>query len=423
VRAVRPLVLACALATLLGVAPAVASYDPSGEYLDFADRPAIERDAHVSLDPSGIPTVEHNGSWHYNPVTIAQYGLQQWSFYARDGGSDNRSAAVRAADWLVAHQAAGGRWEYDFEHTLVGIDVTLIPPWISAMAQGEAMSLLTRVWRDTGENGYLTTAQAALEPFRHAPADGGVAAAFLGDESHRFYEEYPTQPSSFTLNGFMFSLFGLYDLGQADPAGDSDELFGAGLETLELALPHYDTGGVSAYHLGHLTNPPRPVYASLGYHWIHVMQLAALDSIAPNPTLETYHDRWAAYKPPSPPHGRKAPRPVVPPPRPVLPPPEPAAALPPATLASAKLVRRPRPGSRRIKVRVRASRPTRVTLRLWRSVKGKWRRRGGASKQFRTAGAHTIDIARHDHRRLGRARYRVRISAGSSIQVLRVRIH
>jgi hypothetical protein len=86
------------------------------------------------------------------------------------------------------------------------------------------------------------------------------------------------------------------------------------MATLRVALPYYDTGGVSAYHLGYLTDG-QPVHTSLKYHRIHVVELAALDSIEPNATLELYHDRWAAYPP--------APVPVSAPPvvPPVSPPP------------------------------------------------------------------------------------------------------
>ena len=43
-----------------------------------------------------------------------------------------------------------------------------------------------------------------------ASVQGGVLAMF--DGKHPWYEEYSTTPSLFVLNGFLFSLMGLYDL-------------------------------------------------------------------------------------------------------------------------------------------------------------------------------------------------------------------
>lgn len=55
--------------------------------------------------------------------------------------------------------------------------------------------------------------------YRVASADGGVLATFLN--KYHWYEEYPTQPASFVLNGFIFSLLGLYDLMTTAPLDQS----------------------------------------------------------------------------------------------------------------------------------------------------------------------------------------------------------
>lgn len=47
--------------------------------------------------------------------------------------------------------------------------------------------------------------------FNHIyPDTGGVRTYFPG--GFVWYEEYPTTPSLFVLNGFIYSLLGLYDL-------------------------------------------------------------------------------------------------------------------------------------------------------------------------------------------------------------------
>lgn len=82
------------------------------------------------------------------------------------------------------------------------------------MCQGQAISVLCRAYHVTGDTTYLKAAEAALEPFKVKSADGGVKAVFM--EKLDWYEEYPTNPSTFILNGFMYSLIGLYDLHQTN---------------------------------------------------------------------------------------------------------------------------------------------------------------------------------------------------------------
>jgi len=79
------------------------------------------------------------------------------------------------------------------------------------MGQGQGISLLSRAFYHSGGNElYLNTASAALKPFKVLSKNGGVLSEFMN--LHPWYEEYPTVPSIFILNGFMYSLIGLYDL-------------------------------------------------------------------------------------------------------------------------------------------------------------------------------------------------------------------
>jgi hypothetical protein len=242
-------------------------YAPLGLYLDYHQISPIADSALVKLDPQGIPMLNVDGTFIYSPVNVAEYGLQEYSYFINTGNQRRLANAIGAADWLVQHQdPANGTWYYNVDFAVGAMGATLTSPWSSAMAQGLAMSLLTRVCSQTGNAAYLTAATAALAPLEIDVDQGGLAADFYG---HTYFEEYPTTPPSFTLNGFLFTLLGLYDLSQQAPASEAAPLFRTGLETVKFALPYYATGGISAYHLGHLTNPPRPVHADLYYHYLH----------------------------------------------------------------------------------------------------------------------------------------------------------
>lgn len=73
--------------------------------------------------------------------------------------------------------------------------------------------------------------------------------------SHSRYEEYPTNPASFVLNGFIYSLLGLYDLNATAPTSLSKEaglLFDQGMVSLKKMLLFFDTGSGTIYDLRHI---------------------------------------------------------------------------------------------------------------------------------------------------------------------------
>ena len=87
----------------------------------------------------------------------------------------------------------------------------LDPPWLSAMAQGEGASLLTRLHLETGEERYAEAALLALKTMELAVPAGGTLAEFEGQP---FLEEYPTEIPSCVLNGAIFAIWGLDDVGR-----------------------------------------------------------------------------------------------------------------------------------------------------------------------------------------------------------------
>lgn len=294
----RLLVLACLIATLAGAGSAqAAGYHRTGTYVDQGTarwRPTAD----VKLDSHRIPVVRRPGGWAHNPVTIASVGLSDYSYALRSGDRGSMRAAVRMARWFVRNQRRDGTWPYRYDFPVAGMDLKMKAPWSSAMAQGMAASLLRRAYARTCHRTFIRTAARGLAPLTRPVSRGGLTARLRGGA---FYEEYPTRPASFTLNGFMYTLIGLYDLRDVSPR--AGRLFRAGRRTLIRNLHLYETGGISAYHLGFRTKPPRPILKSLKYHRVHVVGLTVLNRMDPSPTMRRYRDRWARLLP-----GGKPPR-------------------------------------------------------------------------------------------------------------------
>lgn len=220
-----------------------------------------------------------------------------------------------AADWFVRNQVAKtGGWPNPVRRKLSEF-AELKQGWYSAMGQGHAISLLARAYfYSNGDPKYLRAAINGMKPFRVPSRQGGVLAKFLG--KYDWYEEYPTTPASFVLNGFIYSLLGLYDLkmtGTASAAREAAQLYDQGMASLKKMLLLYDTGSGSIYDLRHVTlGMPRtsrlvhsvlkvvlsgvePNLARWDYHATHVNQLLLLATIDRDPLISRTAERWRSY--------------------------------------------------------------------------------------------------------------------------------
>lgn len=206
------------------------------------------------------------------------------------------AAFYAASDWLLHNQDERGGWPIMVTRKLGEGFRPLEPGWYSAMAQGQAMSTLVRAYLLTKDQAYLNAALRATGPYKMPAEQHGVKAVFMN--KYDWYEEYPTTPSSFVLNGFIYSLIGLYDL--AETAGDklgreAGQLFSRGMESLKAMLPLYDTGSGSIYDLRHFMLGTAPNLARWDYHTTHINQLQLLASMDNTPIFRDVIKRWKSY--------------------------------------------------------------------------------------------------------------------------------
>lgn len=212
--------------------------------------------------------------------------------------SDHTSMFYSSADWLVRHQDVKGGWPIQVRRKMASGLIDLAPGWYSAMGQGQAMSLLMRAFNQSGRREYFDAAVKGMLPFNKPSAEGGVRAYFMNE--YPWYEEYPTTPPSFVLNGFIYSLIGLFDVFSLTPpnlaTGNAKQLFDDGMRSLKKLLPLFDTGSGSVYDLRHLTlGGIAPNIARWDYHSTHINQLLLLATIDPEPIFNTVAQRWIGY--------------------------------------------------------------------------------------------------------------------------------
>ncbi|XP_055133951.1 D-glucuronyl C5-epimerase isoform X4 [Symphalangus syndactylus] len=206
------------------------------------------------------------------------------------------AAFFAASDWLVRNQDEKGGWPIMVTRKLGEGFKSLEPGWYSAMAQGQAISTLVRAYLLTKDHIFLNSALRATAPYKFLSEQHGVKAVFMN--KHDWYEEYPTTPSSFVLNGFMYSLIGLYDL--KETAGEklgkeARSLYERGMESLKAMLPLYDTGSGTIYDLRHFMLGIAPNLARWDYHTTHINQLQLLSTIDESPIFKEFVKRWKSY--------------------------------------------------------------------------------------------------------------------------------
>ena len=209
---------------------------------------------------------------------------------------DHVSMFLAAAEWFMDFQDSGGGWKTNVSR-VVFKGMKREAGWYSSMGQGQALSLLSRVFKFTGKRKYLRAALKATDVFNIPSNKDGVLAVLFG--KYPWYEEYPTTPPLYVLNGFIYSLFGLYDLSKVASKSDSVEsqrLFKQGLSSLETLLPLFDNGHGSFYDLRHISVPGRaPNRARWQYHRVHLEQLFAIVDITKSVTVNKTLSRWIQY--------------------------------------------------------------------------------------------------------------------------------
>jgi hypothetical protein len=269
----------------------------TGRTVDFAPQPLGRR-----IDPGGLGgyycdlrhksrhteggiPVDSFGELDTWVIPIAQAALGFWE--RRLDGEDVDRDFLFLAEWLLERgkeEQGGVVWPIEIEMPKYG----LRPGWISAMGQGQAISVLLRAHRLSGHDAYLETARAALPALCRPVAAGGTQSVVGG---HPVLEEYPTTHPSAVLNGWIFALFGLHELALTCSDAEARELFERSTAGLVELLPRYDNGWWSLYSL-HDTG--RPDLAKPFYQRLHPVLLEALALIHPAPSLNAYAERWRA---------------------------------------------------------------------------------------------------------------------------------
>lgn len=234
------------------------------------------------LDDQGITVniIEGNKKVYF-PISIFQYALGLWDLYLKNNNEITYSMFLQYCEWIIKNQGLDGSWNC-FE------PIGYKKYTVSSMGQGEAISVLVRAYASTRDERWLDAAKKAMNFMIKSVSDGGT---LLIDNEDYYFEEYPDNigEKRGVLNGWIFSLFGVYDYLLLINDNIVQQIFNKSVLTLEKHLKDYDLGYWSYYD-------KRGRIASPSYHKLHIELLYVMGDLTDKKIFFTYAEKWSEYQ-------------------------------------------------------------------------------------------------------------------------------
>jgi heparosan-N-sulfate-glucuronate 5-epimerase len=238
------------------------------------------------FDKNGIPLIGKGNYSIYFSITIAQYG-----FILHDIWIENKhlteyyEVMLNCLDWFENNKEEFNgtfAWRCPSE----GGHYPMSKGWTSAMAQGEIISFYLRMYQILKDESLLETARKAYKYMKIEVKDGGVCR--YDEHGDLWLEEYPTTDRpSYVLNGFIYAVFGLFDLYRVTGDTEVKKDIDACILTLKKNIHTYDAGYWSYYD---------HYYKELVMYYyqknVHVPQLEALFGLTKEPIFLKYAVKW-----------------------------------------------------------------------------------------------------------------------------------
>ncbi len=233
-----------------------------------------------------IPMIKYRNISYYNPVQIAQYGLGSLQLWEITGKEEYKKIFLNTLNWFSSNyietKDLGYIWIYDYDSKWYEVK----KPWISAMAQGEISSCFIRGYLLTNNKSYLEFAEKSFISMIIPVEKGGLARI---NSNGIWLEEVPSKNPSYILNGFVFAIFGIYDLFMITKKKKYYDVLNLSINRLKKDLEKFDSKYWSYYDLMY------KVPTKSEYHSIHINQLKKLYDITSDNFFLKYYEKFSNY--------------------------------------------------------------------------------------------------------------------------------
>ncbi len=254
-----------------GVGTCYSKTEIAGYYNDLTEK-VTKDDPNILVPKYHVDT----GEELYFSIGIFQYGLAAYDLFLKTHDEIYKNKLIACADWAFENQQDNGSWitfAYESpEH-----------PY-SSMAQGEGISMLIRAHIETKDDKYLLAIHKAKDFMLKPISDGGTTNYFGGD-----VYLYECTHDPLILNGWIFSLWGLYDYSKYIEDSEVKKVLHATLISLKKKLPEFDIKYWSKYEDGKRISSPF-------YHKLHIAQLLVMYDLFGDHIYKEYAEKWEAYQ-------------------------------------------------------------------------------------------------------------------------------
>lgn len=239
------------------------------------------------FDADGIIMMSHyvddpnSGGHYYSPVKIAHYALAAYNDYVMEGDE----AFLKKFNSHIDYLKKTWRNLNEDVNSIIWVTPSSNPKYNisynykSSIVQGLVISSLVRAYVLNQDQEALELGIKAANILEIEVENGGLLAkSQWGD----MYEEYPCEPYSHVINGFMFCLIGLYDLFLVTRNDRIKTLFDKGINSLLNVIDDWILPYWSKYDLWDITCHKKVNLATRHYHYLHIDQLDILHKMTDN---------------------------------------------------------------------------------------------------------------------------------------------
>lgn len=195
--------------------------------------------------------VPYTPAWRYNPQSISGFVLASADDSADTTAQRNCLVRIGISALLAGAQPqtvtgfddtpATALWfPYPFSFQANPDTPAFAPGWHSALGQGTALRALMVAAKSTGNTGYVGYGEEVLNSFAVPMEQGGVVSY---DDGILWFQEYPTAPPSYVLNGNQETLISVEEWAAYTGSSAAEALVDGVLASEKAILPLYEVDG------------------------------------------------------------------------------------------------------------------------------------------------------------------------------------
>lgn len=217
----------------------------------------------------------------YHPTIIGRIALKAIEHYKKTKSTKAEKVFFDQLRWMENNFHENeyyGFWVFPFSFPAKHLE----SGWPSVFSQGLLLNVCLEAYKLTGDKKYAKMLEKALKAFLVPVEYGGFMREW--NKGELWLEEYPTKNPSRVLNGIIYGLEGVYNVGEDLDLELAKKIFHSASKTLKNHLEEYNAFYSSRYSLSDINNQ----IAKENYHEGHIIQLLWMYLVTGNNIFKKY---------------------------------------------------------------------------------------------------------------------------------------